>query len=67
MNARVQEIESDAGDAGPLRPGAKREDDLRLVDDREWTEAFLAGERRILEMIAKGESLVPNPVVAHQT
>lgn len=59
MNARVQEIESDAGDVEPLRPGAKRENDLRLVEDREWTEAFLAGERRILEMIAKGDSLVP--------
>jgi PAS domain S-box-containing protein len=59
MNARVQEIESDAGDVEPLRPGAKREYGLRLVGDREWTEAFLAGERRILEMIAKGESLVP--------
>jgi len=59
MNARVQEIESDAGDVGPPRPGAIREDALRLVDDREWTTAFLAGERRILEMIAKGESLVP--------
>ena len=43
----------------PLRLESKREDDLRLVEDREWTEAFLAGERRILEMIAKGESLVP--------
>ena len=59
MNARAQEIESDAGDVESLRPGAKREDGLRLVDDREWTEAFLAGERRILEMVAKGESLVP--------
>jgi len=59
MSARVQETESDAGDVEPLRPGAKRENDLRLVDDREWTEAFLAGERRILEMIAKGDSLVP--------
>jgi len=59
MNARVQEIESDTGDVESLRHGAKREDGLRLVDDREWTEAFLAGERRILEMIAKGESLVP--------
>jgi PAS domain S-box-containing protein len=59
MNGRAQEIESDAGDVEPLRPGAKREDGLRLVDDRVWTEAFLAGQRRILEMIAKGEPLVP--------
>jgi hypothetical protein len=59
MNARVQEIESGAGDVEALRLGAKREDNLRLVEDREWTEAFLSGERRILEMIAKGEALVP--------
>ena len=59
MNARMQEIESDAGDVEALRVEAKREDDLRLVEDREWTEALLAGERRILEMIAKGDSLVP--------
>ena len=58
MNARVQDIENDAGDVEPLRPGAKGEDSLRLVDDREWTEALFAGERRILEMIAKGERLV---------
>ena len=45
------------GMLAPSRLAAKREDDLRLVEDREWTEAFLAGERRILEMIAKGESL----------
>ena len=55
----MQEIKCDAGDDGPPRAGAKREDAPRLVDDREWAEAFLAGERRILEMIAKGESLVP--------
>ena len=59
MNARRQEIESDAGTVAPLRLVAKREGDLRLVEDREWTEAFLAGERRILEMVAKGDSLVP--------
>jgi GAF domain-containing protein len=57
MNARAQQIESAAGEDEPLRPEAKRGGELRLVDDREWTEAFLAGERRILEMIAKGEPL----------
>jgi signal transduction histidine kinase len=59
MNARAQQVESAVGVAVPLRLEAKREPELRLVEDREWTEAFLAGERRILEMIAKGESLVP--------
>ena len=59
MNARMQQVESAAGAVEALRLEAKRQDDLRLVEDREWTEAFLAGERRILEMIAKGESLVP--------
>ena len=59
MNARMQEIESDAADVEALRVEPKCEDNLRLVEDREWTEAFLAGERRILKMIAKGESLVP--------
>src|ERR1035441_6140530 len=59
MNARMQQVESAAGAVEALRLEAKRQDDLRLVQDREWTEAFLAGERRILEMIAKGESLVP--------
>jgi hypothetical protein len=38
MNARVQETERDAGDVESLRPGAKCEDGLRLVDDRGWTE-----------------------------
>lgn len=42
-----------------MRLEAKREPELRLVEDREGTEAFLAEGRRILEMIAKGESLVP--------
>ncbi len=59
MNAGMQQIEGAAGALAPLRLAAKHEDELRLVEDREWTEAFLAGERRILEMIAKGESLVP--------
>src|ERR1035438_1752157 len=59
MNARVQQVESVAGAVAPLRCEAKPENQLRLVEDRGWTEAFLAGETRILEMIAKGESLVP--------
>ena len=59
MNAHVQEIANDAGAVEALRGELRREDSLRLVEDREWTDAFLAGERRILEMIAKGESLVP--------
>src|ERR1039457_4911403 len=59
MNARMQQVESAAGAVEALRLEARREDDVRWVEDREWTEAFLAGERRILEMIAKGESLVP--------
>ncbi len=59
MNARMQKIESDAGNVEALRVEPKRKAELRLVEDREWTEAFLTGERRILEMIAKGDSLVP--------
>jgi PAS domain S-box-containing protein len=59
MNARRQPIEwADEAAEGPRlepEPG----DQLRLVEDREWTEAFLAGERGILEMIAKGELLNP--------
>ena len=58
MNARVPEIASDAGDDKQRRAGAKREAGLRLSEDPEWTRALLSGERRILEMIAKGESLV---------
>jgi PAS domain S-box-containing protein len=59
MNARMHQFESAAGAGSPLRLEGKRDVELRLVEDREWTEAFLAGERRILEMIAKGEALVP--------
>ncbi|MCX6927569.1 MAG: PAS domain S-box protein, partial [Verrucomicrobia bacterium] len=59
MNTRMREIEGDAGNVEPLRLDAEREADLRLVDDREWTEAFLAGEKRILEMIARGVALTP--------
>lgn len=59
MNVRMQKVESDAGAFEASRVEPKREEDLQSVEDREWTEAFLAGERRILEMIAKGESLVP--------
>jgi PAS domain-containing protein len=59
MNARTQEIECGAGPVEALRVEPKREGELRLTEDREWTEAFLAGERRILEMIANGESLAP--------
>jgi PAS domain S-box-containing protein len=36
-------------------PGADREDLLR--EERQWVEAVLAGERRILEMIARSSSL----------
>jgi PAS domain S-box-containing protein len=59
VNARTQETESDAAAVAALRVEPKPTVQLRLVDDREWTEAFLAGERRILEMIANGESLAP--------
>src|ERR1017187_271839 len=59
MNARTQQIEIAAGVGEGMRLEAKREDEVRRVEDREWTEAFLAGEQRILEMVAKGEPLIP--------
>jgi PAS domain S-box-containing protein len=59
MNARVQQIGSVAGAVPPLRLEAKRQAKLRRVEDRNWTEAFLAGEKRVLEMIARGAALAP--------
>src|ERR1700690_1760126 len=59
MNPRAQKVESAAGAAEPPSAEAKRQVELRLVEDGEWAEAFLAGERRILEKIAKGEPLGP--------
>ena len=59
MNARIQPSEKAAGAAAGVRPEAKREAGPGPGRDREWTEAFLAGERRVLEMIAQGEPLVP--------
>ena len=59
MNARVQQFESDAGAVAPLRDAAEREAELRRAEDRDWTEAFLAGEKRVLEMIARGAALAP--------
>ena len=59
MNARIQQIEGAAGAVAPLRLEPKQEAEPRLVEGREWTKAFHAGETRILEMIAKGEALVP--------
>jgi signal transduction histidine kinase len=60
MNAHVQEIEDNAGNVKPLRPGAKREDDVRLVEDREWTEAL----RRMADAIAEVTNEQGKPCLA---
>src|SRR6266513_1054594 len=49
MNARLQEIEATATAVEPLR--------LEPEEDRKWVEALLAGENRLLEMVAKGGAL----------
>jgi signal transduction histidine kinase/PAS domain-containing protein len=55
MNAPLQEIEGVARvrDSPGLRP--ERGD--ALAEDHEWAEAVLAGEKRVLEMIARSSSL----------
>src|SRR5881296_1666804 len=49
MNAQLQEIEASATAVEPLR--------LEPEEDRKWVEALLAGENRLLEMVAKGGAL----------
>jgi len=55
MNARPQEIDGVARVLDSPELGSECADALR--EDRRWAEAVLAGEKRVLEMIAGGDAL----------
>src|SRR6266853_4602670 len=55
MNAHLQEIEGVAGVVDSTELGSECGD--APGQDRQWAEAVLAGEKRVLEMIAGGEAL----------
>jgi PAS domain S-box-containing protein len=71
MNVREQEMQRGAGSVEPTGPDEQREaqagleldgvcsEKARLKDitARKWAETVLAGEKRVLEMIARGSSL----------
>jgi hypothetical protein len=57
VNAGVQEIEGVATVLGSHEPGPESECGVASRGDRFWAEAVLAGEKRVLEMIAGGNTL----------
>jgi len=55
MSTDLQQPQTDL--RAQASPGPRRECAGELRQDREWTEAALAGEKRVLELIAGGQSL----------